>query len=111
MNGKEVYRHAVRRMGEVVPTFLEKNGLSIDDIALMVPHQANQRILDAVAKAAGFPEEKMVVTVDKHANTSAASIPLALHDAVGENRLQKGDIILLLAFGAGLAWSVALLRW
>ncbi len=111
MQGKEVFRHAVVRMAEAIDTALEKNNLSPSDIDWMVPHQANVRIIDAMAKRLELPSEKVVITVDRHANTSAASIPLALAEAVGDGRIKRGDLILLEAMGGGFTWGSALLRW
>ncbi len=111
MNGREVFRHAVRQMSAVAPVLLARNGLAINDIDWLVPHQANRRILEATAEALGLPESKVVITVDRHANTSAASIPLALATAARENTFKKGDLLLMQAFGAGFAWGGALLRW
>lgn len=110
MNGREVFRHAVRQMGEV-PPLLADLGLEASDIDLLVPHQANARIIEAAAKALDLPMDKVIMTVDRHANTSAASIPLALHAAVEDGRLTPGKTVLLQAFGAGFAWSTALVKW
>lgn len=110
MNGREVYKHAVRQMGQV-PGVLADAGLTIDDVAHLVPHQANVRILEAAAKGLGLDSVRVVVTVDRHANTSAASIPLALDVANGQGRLRQGDVVLLEAFGAGFVWGEAVLRW
>ncbi|MEE9317646.1 MAG: beta-ketoacyl-ACP synthase III [Rhodospirillales bacterium] len=111
MVGREVFRHAVVNLAEIVGEALEANGLGPDDIDWLVPHQANKRILDATAKKLGLPEEKMVVTVDRHANTSAASIPLALDEAVHDGRIKRGDLILMEAMGGGLTWGAGLVRW
>jgi 3-oxoacyl-[acyl-carrier-protein] synthase-3 len=111
MVGREVFRHAVVNLAEIVTETLEANGLGPDDIDWLVPHQANKRILDATAKKLGLPEEKMVVTVDRHANTSAASIPLALDEAVQDGRIKRGDLILMEAMGGGLTWGAGLVRW
>ena len=111
MNGRQVYKLAVQEMSAIVPKLLEQCGVTQADIDVMVPHQANKRILDAVCDVLEFPHEKMVVTVNQHANTSAATIPLALAKAEQEGRLQPGNLVLLLAFGAGFAWGGALLYW
>ena len=113
MNGREVYKHAVRQMGskEAVASVLAPHGLSVADIDWVVPHQANLRIIEAAAQSLGLPLEKVVVTVDQHANTSAATIPLALDVAARDGRLKQGDLVLLQAFGAGFAWSTAALYW
>lgn len=111
MNGREVFRHAVTNLAGIVEETLEANGLAADDIDWLVPHQANKRILDGTAKKLGLPAEKIVVTVDRHANTSAASIPLALDEAVRDGRIKSGDLILLEAMGGGLTWGAGLVRW
>ncbi len=110
MEGKEVFRHAVHRMSEVVVTALEHNGLSIDEVDWLIPHQANKRIMDSIAKRLSLPEEKIVVTVDRQANTSAATIPLALAEAASDGRLREGNLIALSALGGGFSWGSALLR-
>ncbi|MEX2408744.1 MAG: beta-ketoacyl-ACP synthase III, partial [Rhodovibrionaceae bacterium] len=111
MNGREVFRHAVVRMAEAIDAALEKNNLTPSEIDWMVPHQANVRIIDAMAKRLELPPEKVVITVDRHANTSAASIPLALAEAAKDGRIKQGDLILLEAMGGGFTWGSALLRW
>ena len=111
MNGREVFRHAVTNLASIVGEALEANGLGTDDIDWLVPHQANKRILDSTAKKLGLDKEKIVITVDRHANTSAASIPLALDEAVRDGRIQKGDLVLMEAMGGGLTWGAGLVRW
>jgi 3-oxoacyl-[acyl-carrier-protein] synthase-3 len=111
MEGREVFRHAVVRMAEAIDTALEANGLSPGDIDWLVPHQANLRIIEAMARRLNLPEDRVVVTVDRHANTSAASIPLALCEAVGDQRIRSGDLILMEAMGGGFTWGSALVRW
>jgi len=111
MNGREVFRNAVKNLADIVDETLEANGLAPEDIDWLVPHQANKRILDGTAKKLGLPEEKMVVTVDRHANTSAASIPLALDEAVRDGRIRRGDLVLMEAMGGGLTWGAGLVRW
>ncbi len=111
MNGREVFRHAVLNLASIAEEALEANGLAPEDIDWLVPHQANKRILDGTARKLGLPEEKMVVTVDHHANTSAASIPLALDEAVRDGRIKRGDLILMEAMGGGLTWGASLVRW
>ena len=111
MNGREVFRHAVRNLAEIVHESLEANGLAADDIDWLVPHQANKRILDSTAKKLGLPADKIVVTVERHANTSAASIPLALDEALKDGRIKTGDLVLLEAMGGGLTWGAGLVRW
>ena len=111
MEGREVYRHAVARMAEAIDTALEANGLTPGDIDWLVPHQANLRIIESMARRLNLPEDRVVVTVDRHANTSAASIPLALSEAVGDGRIQSGDLVLMEAMGGGFTWGSALVRW
>jgi 3-oxoacyl-[acyl-carrier-protein] synthase III len=111
MEGTEVYRHAVARMVESTRTMMERNGLTADDIDLFVPHQANARIIEAVANELGFDMAKVFVNVDRVANTSSASIPLALTQAEAEGRLKPGDIVALAAFGAGFAWGAGVMTW
>jgi 3-oxoacyl-[acyl-carrier-protein] synthase-3 len=111
MEGREVFRHAVVRMAEAIDAALETNGLDPGDIDWLVPHQANLRIIEAMARRLNLPDDRVVMTVDRHANTSAASIPLALAEAVGDRRIQSGDLLLLEAMGGGFAWGSALIRW
>jgi 3-oxoacyl-[acyl-carrier-protein] synthase-3 len=108
--GNEVFKQAVTRMAEVSLEALEKNGVSVSDIALVVPHQANMRIINAVGKRLEVPEEKVFVNLERFGNTSAASIPIALTEAHEQGRFAKGDLVLLTAFGAGLTWGSALVR-
>jgi 3-oxoacyl-[acyl-carrier-protein] synthase III len=110
MNGREVFRHAVVRLAEAVDEALAANGLSHADVDWLVPHQANQRIIDAMGKRLGLPAERVIRTVDRHANTSAASIPLALADGYQDGRIRRGDLVLMEALGGGLTWGSALLR-
>ena len=111
MEGKEVFKHAVVNMAAVVGEVLEKAGLEAKDIDWLVPHQANKRIIDGTGRKLGLPPERVVMTVDKHANTSAASIPLALDVAVKDGRIKKGDLLLLEGIGGGLSWGASLVRW
>lgn len=111
MIGREVFRHAVTNLANIVGEALDANGLAPDDLDWLVPHQANKRILDSTARKLGLGSEKMVVTVDRHANTSAASIPLALDEAVKDGRIQRGDLVLMEAMGGGLTWGASLVRW
>lgn len=111
MHGREVFKYAVSYMASVVNEALEKNGVSPSEIDWLVPHQANIRIIEATAKKLDMPMEKVVVTVDHHGNTSAASIPLALDEAVRDGRIQKGQLLLLEAMGGGLTWGSALVRF
>jgi 3-oxoacyl-[acyl-carrier-protein] synthase III len=111
MEGKEVFKHAVVNMAQVVSEILGKVGLTAADIDWLVPHQANKRIIDGTGRKLGLPSERVVVTVDKHANTSAASIPLALEVAVSDGRIKKNDLVLMEGIGGGLAWGATLVRW
>ncbi|WP_289294770.1 beta-ketoacyl-ACP synthase III [Reyranella aquatilis] len=111
MEGKEVFKHAVVNMAAVVGEVLHKAGLEPKDIDWLVPHQANKRIIDGTGRKLGLPPERVVVTVDRHANTSAASIPLALDVAVKDGRIKKGDLLLMEGIGGGLAWGASLVRW
>jgi len=110
MKGKEVFRHAVVNLAEVLNEVLEQAGFQASDLDWVVPHQANARILDATARKLGLPREKVIVTVDKHANTSAASVPLALDVAVKDGRIRQGDLVMLEAMGGGFTWGASLLR-
>ncbi|MEO1967336.1 MAG: beta-ketoacyl-ACP synthase III [Sphingomonadaceae bacterium] len=110
MKGREVFRHAVVNLADVLREVLEQAGFVASDIDWVVPHQANARILDATARKLGLPAEKVVVTVDQHANTSAASVPLALDQAVRDGRIQRGQLVMLEAMGGGFTWGAALLR-
>jgi 3-oxoacyl-[acyl-carrier-protein] synthase-3 len=110
MNGREVFRHAVTRLAEAVDEALAANGLSRRDVDWLVPHQANLRIIDAMGRKLGLSSERVVITVDRHANTSAASIPLALSEACQDGRIRQGDLVLMEALGGGLTWGSALVR-
>ena len=111
MSGKEVFKHAVTNLASVVTEALLANNLKDSDIDWLVPHQANKRIIDSTVKKLNMPENKVVLTVQNHANTSAASIPLALDQAVRDGRIKKGDLLLMEAMGGGLTWGAALARW
>ena len=111
MAGREVFRHAVVNLSAVIEEALDATGLSADEIDWVVPHQANKRILDGTSRRAGIDPDKVVVTVDRHGNTSAASVPLALSEAVGDGRIQRGQIVLMEAMGGGFTWGSAIARW
>jgi len=111
MQGREVFRHAVVHIAEAIEEGCKRAGVPIEQVDWFVPHQANQRILDGVAKKLGIPEEKVVSTVARHGNTSAASVPLALYEAVKDGRVKRGDLVLIEALGGGLTWGSALIRW
>ena len=110
MNGRHVFRWATTKMPEVSQSVLERNGVSVEDLDLVVPHQANKRINELVTKKLGVAPEKVVHNIQKYGNTTAASIPLALSEAVQEDRAKKGDLILMPAFGSGFTWGAALVR-
>jgi 3-oxoacyl-[acyl-carrier-protein] synthase-3 len=111
MKGREVFRHAVDNLADVLKTVLERANLTPADVDWVVPHQANARILDATARKLGLPPEKVIVTVDRHANTSAASVPLAFDVAVRDGRIKRGDLLVLEAMGGGFTWGAAALRY
>jgi 3-oxoacyl-[acyl-carrier-protein] synthase-3 len=111
MEGKEVFRHAVVKMAEVTEEALEANHLTASDIDWFVPHQANKRIIDGTARKLGINGDRVVVTIDSHANTSAASIPLALWVATQDQRIKRGDLVLIEALGGGMTWGSGLVRW
>jgi 3-oxoacyl-[acyl-carrier-protein] synthase III len=111
MEGREVFRHAVHHLSAVIDEALAANGLTAADIDWLVPHQANSRIIDGIGRRLGLPGDKVVVTIEYHANTSAASIPLALEGAVADGRIKPGDLVLMEALGGGLSWGASLVRW
>jgi 3-oxoacyl-[acyl-carrier-protein] synthase-3 len=111
MAGREIFKHAVRSMSEAADFALQQAGLTGSDVDLLVPHQANMRIIEATAKYADIPMEKVVVNVDHFGNMSSASIPVALDEAVEAGRLKAGMVVLSVAFGAGLTWGATVLRW
>lgn len=111
MQGKEVFRHAVENMASVVTEVLAEAGMTIDQVDWLVPHQANKRILDSTARKLGMDPAKVIVTVDQHANTSAASVPLALSAGVADGRIKKGQVVLMEAMGGGFTWGACLARW
>ncbi|MCS6842267.1 MAG: ketoacyl-ACP synthase III [Roseiflexus sp.] len=111
MNGREIFKHAVREMVASSLDAIQAAGLSTDDIALVIPHQANLRIIEATAKRLEVPMDRVFVNLDRYGNTSAASVPIALVEAVEQQRLRKGDYALLTAFGGGLTWASAVIRW
>ena len=110
MKGREVFRHAVTNLADVLKETLEGTGFTPDDVAWVVPHQANQRIIDATARKLGLSPDRVVLTVDQHANTSAASVPLALDTAVRDGRIKPGELIVLEAMGGGFTWGASLIR-
>jgi 3-oxoacyl-[acyl-carrier-protein] synthase-3 len=111
MEGREVFRHAVGMVTDVIQGLFRRRGVTADDIDWFVPHQANRRIIDASADKLGIARDKVIVTVDKHGNTSAASIPLALDVGVKDGRIKPGDLVMIEAMGGGFTWGAALIRW
>jgi 3-oxoacyl-[acyl-carrier-protein] synthase-3 len=111
MEGQEVFKHAVRHLSTVIDEALDLAGLTPDDVDWLVPHQANKRIIASTAKKLGLAEEKIVLTIERHANTSAASIPLALSVAVEDGRISRGDIVVVEAMGGGFTWGASVVRW
>lgn len=111
MEGREVFKHAVRRMPEAVHEVLAEAGHDIDDVDLVIPHQANLRISQAVQKSLGLPDDRVYNNIQRYGNTTAASIPIALHECVEEGRISDGDLVCLTAFGSGFTWGSALIRW
>jgi 3-oxoacyl-[acyl-carrier-protein] synthase-3 len=111
INGRDVFKFAVSRFRELAEEALERNGLTVNDVDLVVPHQVNARIIESALKKLDFPDDKIFMNLEKYGNTSAASIPLALDEAQRAGRLKKGDTVLLVAFGAGLTWGSAVLEW
>lgn len=111
MEGREVFRFAVRTIPDATRQVLQRAGLTLDQVDLLIPHQANQRIIDAAARALGLPSEQVYTNVDRYGNTSAASIPIALCEAVEQGRIQPGDLVVCVGFGAGLTWGAAAIRW
>ena len=111
MEGKEVFKHAVGMISDVVEDVLAKTGKTTEDLDWFVPHQANKRIIDGAGRKLGIPDAKTIVTVDRHANTSAASVPLALWEASEDGRIKKGDLVMIEAMGGGFTWGAALIRW
>jgi 3-oxoacyl-[acyl-carrier-protein] synthase-3 len=110
MAGNETFKHAVLKMVEVSREALGRNGVTIDDVKLFIPHQANLRIIQVVGKRLGIPEERVFVNLEQYGNTSAASIPIALAEAKAQGRFAAGDLVLVVAFGGGLTWASALIR-
>jgi 3-oxoacyl-[acyl-carrier-protein] synthase-3 len=111
MNGAELFKVAVKEMGRAAEKVIEEAGLTSDDIALFVPHQANIRIIDMMAKRLNLPPEKVYINIDRYGNTSAASVPIALDEANRTGRIKSGDNIVMVAFGGGLIWGAAVVRW
>jgi 3-oxoacyl-[acyl-carrier-protein] synthase-3 len=111
MQGRETFKHAVTKMVESATVALRQANLGVDDVALMIPHQANKRIIDAAAKQLGIPSDKVFVNIQNYGNTSAASIPIALSEAYEQHLVKDGDIVVFVAFGAGLSWGAIAWRW
>ena len=110
-DGKTVFKFAVKNMAEVSKRILDRNKLTGDDIKLFIPHQANQRIIDAAARRCGLDDEKVFININKYGNTTAGTIPIALDEAVEDNRLTKNDMLLFAAFGGGFTWGSMLIKW
>ncbi|MBN4076433.1 ketoacyl-ACP synthase III [Gemmatimonas aurantiaca] len=111
MNGSEVFKHAVRQMGDAAVRVLDEAGVKQEDVDLVIPHQANIRIIEAIAKRLKTPSDRIYVNIERYGNTSSASVPLALDEAVRSGRVKEGDLVLMLAFGGGLTWAASLIRW
>jgi 3-oxoacyl-[acyl-carrier-protein] synthase-3 len=111
MNGRQVFKHATTRFPEVIREVLDRAGQRLEDVALVIPHQANQRIADAVAERLGLPPERMFQNIQRYGNTTAASVPIALAEAREQGRVRDGDLVVLAAFGSGFAWGAAAIRW
>jgi len=111
MNGRSVFTHAVRRFPEVIQEALAGNGMTVSDLSVVIPHQANLRITQAVAKALGVPAEKVFSNIEKYGNTTAASVPIALDDCLEQGGIREGDVVCLAAFGSGFTWASSLIRW
>lgn len=111
INGKEVFKFSTKIVGDIIEEVLQRNGISLDEIALIIPHQANIRIIESAAKRFACPMDKFFVNIQKYGNTVAASIPLALHEALQEGRIKRGDNIILVGFGGGLTYGVQILKW
>jgi len=111
MSGSDVFKFAIKVMGEAAVKALENSGLTNEDIDCLIPHQANNRIIQSAAKRLKVPMEKVIVNVDKYGNTSAASIPIAMNEAIKNNRIKKDDVIVLVGFGAGLTWASCVIKW
>jgi len=109
--GQQVFKYAVRKMYESARELLERNGYTLDDLKLLIPHQANRRIIQAAADRLGIPPEKVLINIDRYGNTTAGTIPLATRDAIEQGRLQKGDLVLFAAVGAGYTVGASLWRW
>jgi 3-oxoacyl-[acyl-carrier-protein] synthase-3 len=110
MNGREVYKFAVTQMAESIRQAMESCNLTVDKVKLVVPHQVNQRIIDSATEKMGFPKEKVFINIEKYGNTSAASVPIALDEAIRAGRCGKGDWIIMVGFGAGLTWAGATVK-
>lgn len=111
MQGREVYKYAVNAMRKAAENVLEKSGMSVEDVNQLIPHQANLRIIEAITDRMGIPSEKTFVNLDKYGNTSAAAVAIALDEANKTQAIKDGDIVLLVAFGAGLTWASCLIKW
>jgi 3-oxoacyl-[acyl-carrier-protein] synthase-3 len=111
MNGREVFKHAVTKFPAVIKEVLDSQGFTTDDVDMVIPHQANERITEAVRKRLGLPNEKVYSNIAKYGNTTAASIPIALSEAVKEGKVERGNLVCLAAFGSGFTWGASLLKY
>jgi 3-oxoacyl-[acyl-carrier-protein] synthase-3 len=111
MNGRTVFQHAIRRFGEAIDEVLARAGVAKDDVALFVPHQANQRITEMVIRRLGVTPDRVCSNIERYGNTTAASIPIALSEAVRAGRVRRGDLVVLVGFGSGFTWGANLIRW
>jgi len=111
INGKEVFKFSTKIVGDMIEEVLQRNNLSLDDVALIIPHQANIRILESAAKRFNCPLEKFYINIERYGNTVAATIPIAIHEALQEGRIKQGDIVLLVGFGGGLTYGIMPIRW
>jgi 3-oxoacyl-[acyl-carrier-protein] synthase-3 len=111
MNGREVFKHAVTKFPEVIKEALQANQLTLDDVKLIIPHQANLRISEAVVQRLNLPPEKMFNNIQRYGNTTAASIPIALDEALEQGKIHEGDLVILASFGSGFTWASAAIRW
>lgn len=111
MNGRDVFKNAVRKLVQFAKDQIQTNGLTVDNLDWLVPHQANRRIIDAVVERLGIPQEKVLINVDRYGNTSSATVPTVLDEAVRDGRVKRGDTLLMDVFGAGLTYGAMLLKW
>ena len=111
INGKEVFKFSTKIVGDMIEQVLTRNNLTLDDVKLIIPHQANIRIIESAAKRFNCPLDKFYINLDRYGNTVAGTIPIGLHEAVGEGKINKGDIVLMAGFGGGLTWGLVAMKW